>query len=89
MSENVPITLVSKILGHANPAITMSIYAHELKEDFEQVRVDWTVTQSILPSAIVRLRSGDEAEISEALREQLILTTGSPMTVDKLAQLYL
>jgi hypothetical protein len=29
----------SKILGHANPAITMSIYAHELVEDFEQVRV--------------------------------------------------
>jgi hypothetical protein len=26
LSENVPITLVSKILGHANPAITMSIY---------------------------------------------------------------
>jgi integrase len=39
LSENVPITLVSKILGHANPAITMGIYAHELKEDFEQVRV--------------------------------------------------
>jgi integrase len=39
LSENVPITAVSKILGHANPAITMSIYAHELKEDFEQVRV--------------------------------------------------
>lgn len=39
LSENVPITVVSKILGHANPAITMSIYAHELKEDFEQVRV--------------------------------------------------
>ena len=39
LSENVPITAVSKILGHANPAITMTIYAHELKEDFEQVRV--------------------------------------------------
>jgi len=39
LSENVPITAVSKILGHANPAITMSIYARELKEDFEQVRV--------------------------------------------------
>jgi hypothetical protein len=34
LSENVPITAVSKILGHANPAITMGIYAHELKEDF-------------------------------------------------------
>ena len=32
LSENAPITTVSKILGHANPAITMSIYAHELKE---------------------------------------------------------
>jgi len=39
LSENVPITAVSKILGHSNPAITMSLYAHELKEDFEQVRV--------------------------------------------------
>ena len=28
----------SKILGHANPAITMGIYAHELVEDLEQVR---------------------------------------------------
>lgn len=39
LSENVPITMVSKILGHANPAITMTIYAHELQEDAEQVRV--------------------------------------------------
>ena len=39
LSENVPITAVSKILGHANPAITMSIYAHELPEDLDQVRV--------------------------------------------------
>ena len=38
LSENVPITAVSKILGHANPAITMGIYAHELSEDLEQVR---------------------------------------------------
>ena len=39
LSENVPITAVSKILGHAHPAITMSIYAHELREDLDQVRV--------------------------------------------------
>jgi len=39
LSERVPITMVSKILGHANPATTMSIYAHELHEDAEQVRV--------------------------------------------------
>lgn len=38
MSEGVPITMVSKILGHANPAITMSVYAHELEEDAEQAR---------------------------------------------------
>jgi integrase len=38
LSEGVPITMVSKILGHANPAITMSLYAHELEEDAEQVR---------------------------------------------------
>jgi integrase len=39
LSEHVPITAVSKILGHANPATTLRIYAHERKEDFEQVRV--------------------------------------------------
>ncbi len=39
LSEHVPITTVSKILGHANPAITMAIYARELVEDHEQVRV--------------------------------------------------
>jgi hypothetical protein len=38
LPENVPITAVSKILGRANPAITMGIYAHELVEDLEQVR---------------------------------------------------
>jgi integrase len=38
LSENVPITAVSKILGHSNPGITMNTYAHELREDFEQVR---------------------------------------------------
>jgi integrase len=38
LSEGVPITMVSKILGHANPAITMSVYAHELREDAQQVR---------------------------------------------------
>ena len=38
LTETVPTTAVSKILGHANPAITMSIYAHELREDLEQVR---------------------------------------------------
>ena len=39
LPEDVPITAVSKILGHANPAITMGIYAHELREDLDQVRV--------------------------------------------------
>jgi integrase len=38
LSENVPITLVSKYLGHANPAITMTIYAHELPEDMGLIR---------------------------------------------------
>ena len=37
-SERVPITMVSKTLGHANPAITMNIYAHGIQEDAEQVR---------------------------------------------------
>ena len=39
ISEGVPITTVSKILGHANPSITLSIYAHELPEDVELVRI--------------------------------------------------
>ena len=39
LSEGVPITTVSKILGHADPSITLKIYAHELPEDLELVRV--------------------------------------------------
>jgi integrase len=38
LSEHVPITMVSKILGHANVAITLSIYSHALDEDSELVR---------------------------------------------------
>ena len=38
LSEHVPITMVSKILGHANVAITLSIYSHALEEDTELVR---------------------------------------------------
>jgi integrase len=38
LSEHVPITMVSKILGHANVAITLSIYAYALEEDTELVR---------------------------------------------------
>ena len=38
ISEHVPITAVSKILGHANVAITLSIYSHALEEDTELVR---------------------------------------------------
>ena len=33
MSDGVPVTTVSRMLGHADPRITMSIYAHELPED--------------------------------------------------------
>ena len=33
LSENIAITTVSKMMGHANPGITMSIYAHALEED--------------------------------------------------------
>ena len=38
LSETVATTAVSKILSHANHAITMSIYAHELVEDLDQVK---------------------------------------------------
>ena len=32
LSEGVPITVVSKVLGHSNPKITLEIYAHALDE---------------------------------------------------------
>ena len=38
LSEHVPITMVSRILGHSNVAITLSIYSHALEEDTELVR---------------------------------------------------
>ena len=41
LSKNVPITVVSKALGHANPAITMAIYAHVLQEDNKQIADVW------------------------------------------------
>ena len=33
----VPITVVSAVLGHSNPSITMAVYAHKLKGSHEQV----------------------------------------------------
>ena len=33
LSESVPITTVSKMMGHGNPAITLQVYAHALEED--------------------------------------------------------
>ena len=41
LSKNVPITVVSETLGHANPAITMAIYAHVLREDKQQIAEVW------------------------------------------------
>lgn len=41
LSKNVPITVVSETLGHANPAITMAIYAHALREDKQQIAEVW------------------------------------------------
>jgi integrase len=37
--QGIPIPTVSKILGHANPAITMTVYAHVL-EDMEKAASD-------------------------------------------------
>ena len=37
LSEQVPITMVSKILGHADVSITLSVYSHELPEDYALV----------------------------------------------------
>jgi integrase len=37
LSEGVPITTVSRILGHANVSITLSVYAHQLPEDMDTV----------------------------------------------------
>jgi len=31
----VPVTVISKWLGHADPSITMKVYAHELPNDLE------------------------------------------------------
>lgn len=36
LSNGVPVTIVSKVLGHANPAITLKVYAHALKDDQQQ-----------------------------------------------------
>ena len=37
LSKGSPITTVSQMLGHANPAITMSIYAHAIPDSQQAV----------------------------------------------------
>jgi len=38
LSENVPLAMVSRVLGHRRPSTTAAIYIHELAEDAELVR---------------------------------------------------
>ena len=38
IAERLSIPMVSRIMGHSNPAVTMAIYAHELTEDRGEVR---------------------------------------------------
>ena len=38
LSLGVPITTISKMLGHANPGITWAIYMHEIPDDHQVVR---------------------------------------------------
>lgn len=38
LAEGVPITTVSRALGHSHPGVTLAIYSHELVEDRGQVR---------------------------------------------------
>jgi integrase len=32
LDQGVPVTIVSKVMGHASPEITMAVYAHALKD---------------------------------------------------------
>ena len=41
LSKDVQITVVSETLGHTSPAITMAIYAHELREEKQQIAEVW------------------------------------------------
>jgi len=42
LNENVPIPVVSKYLGHANPGITMKVYAHMIEEPRTWQQRQWT-----------------------------------------------
>jgi integrase len=41
LSQHVPITVVSKRLGHANSQITLDVYAHARKKDESNAAVLW------------------------------------------------
>ena len=41
LSQHVPITVVSKRLGHANSQITLDVYSHAMKHDKETAAVLW------------------------------------------------
>jgi integrase len=37
LSEGIPITTVSRVLGHANVSITLAVYAHQLPDDIDRL----------------------------------------------------
>jgi integrase len=41
LSQHVPITVVSKRLGHANSQITLDVYAHAMKNDEATAATLW------------------------------------------------
>jgi integrase len=64
LSQHVPITVVSKRLGHANSQITLDVYSHAMKHDEETAAILWEeATGSII--ARTRKQPGKET-VSEA-----------------------
>lgn len=62
IENGMPITEASKLLGHKNPAITMSVYAHSLRSNAEM-----RATLETLSSALLRPRSEHDARQTDNL----------------------
>jgi hypothetical protein len=48
LSQHVPITVVSKRLGHANSQITLNVYSHAMKNDELTAAKLWDATGDII-----------------------------------------
>lgn len=75
LDEGMPVTAVSARLGHANPNITLKVYAHALThQDAEAAQA---IGRALAPPSESRTRKGDEIERRQGHESQSNITGSS------------